>query len=104
MKLILVDSSFTSFYRFFATMRWYQLAHKDEFKKVKNDNKYDWLTNDVFREKYKKMYLQSIETVLKNMDDCILIFCMDAPQNTLWRHKLIKSKSDKDQYNPYQVA
>ena len=98
MKLILVDSSFTSFYRFFATMRWYQLAHKDEFKKVKNDNKYDWLTNDVFREKYKKMYLQSIETVLKNMDDCILIFCMDAPQNTLWRHKLIKSKSDKDQY------
>lgn len=99
-KLILVDASFNSFYRFFATMRWYSLAHKDEFKNFKDDPKYDWATNEVFRDKYEKMYFQSIENLLtkKITDDSIMIFCQDAPQSTLWRHKLIVSKNETEQY------
>ena len=99
-KLILVDASFNSFYRFFATMRWYGLAHKEEFKKVKDDPKYDWATNEVFREKYEKMYFESIENLLtrKVTDDSVMIFCQDAPQATLWRHKLVVSKDETEQY------
>lgn len=98
--LILVDASYTTFYRFFATMRWYSLAKKEEFKKVKDDPKYDWNLNVEFKEKYEKMYFESIENILTNkiMDNCVMIFCQDAKQSTLWRHKLIESKKESDQY------
>lgn len=100
MNLVLVDASYNSFYRFFATMRWYSLAHKDEFKKYKDDPEYDWNTNEIFREKYEKMYFESIEKLLKKDIDenTKMIFCQDASQSTLWRHKLIKSEKKEDQY------
>jgi len=100
MTLILVDASYNSFYRFFATMRWYSFAHKNEFKKVKDDPKYDWSSNDIFREKYEKMYFDSIEKLLtkKVIENSIVIFCEDVEQSTLWRHKLILSKEDNKQY------
>lgn len=99
-RLILVDASYNSFYRFFATMRWYGLAHKEEFKKVKDDPSYDWYNNEIFREKYEKMYFESIENLLtrKITQDSIMIFCQDAPQATLWRHKLIVSKKETEKY------
>lgn len=98
--LILVDASFTTFYRFFATMRWYSLARKEEFKAVKDNPKYDWNLNPEFKQKYEKMYYESIESILgkKIMDNCIMIFCQDAKQSTLWRHKLIESKNQSEQY------
>ena len=89
-NIILVDSSYTSFYRFFATMRWYSLAHMEEYKKYKDDNTYDWSQNEIFIEKYKKMYLDSIvNLVTKNIyNDSKVIFCLDAPQSSLWRKEL----------------
>ena len=36
-NIILVDSSYTTFYRFFATLRWYSFSNKDEYKKYKDD-------------------------------------------------------------------
>lgn len=100
MTLILVDASFNSFYRFFATMRWYSFAKKDEYKKYKDDSNYDWFENDEFMKKYEKMYFESFEKLLtkKVVSNSTVIFCQDAPQNTLWRHKLIKSKKLEDQY------
>ena len=46
--LILVDTSYTSFYRFFATIRWYSFAYPEEFKEFKANAKYDWKTNKIF--------------------------------------------------------
>ena len=63
--LILVDTSYTSFYRFFATIRWYSFAFAEEFKDLKTNNKYDWSKNQVFMEKYEKMYLDSIIKLIK---------------------------------------
>ena len=54
-NIILVDSSYTSFYRFFATKTWYSLAHKEEFKEIKDLKSYDWINNKIFIEKYEKM-------------------------------------------------
>ncbi len=87
--VILVDTSYTTFHRFFATLRWFSFANKDLYKEHKDDTTFDWSTEPIFIEKYTKMYLESIinlvsKSVYKNS---ILIFCQDAPSDTLWRHE-----------------
>ena len=90
-NIILVDSSYTSFYRFFATLRWFSFSNKEEFKKYKDDPKYDWSKNEIFIEKYKKMYLESIIKLIgkKTFNKSKLIFCLDTPKEQIWRSKLI---------------
>lgn len=90
-NLILVDSSYTSFYRFFATLRWFSFANKEEYKELKGNAEYDWSKNEIFIEKYKKMYLESIiklvgKKVYKNSK---VIFCLDTPKEQVWRSKLM---------------
>ena len=90
-NLILVDSSYTSFYRFFATLRWFSMANKDDYKELKEDVKYDWSKNKIFIEKYKKMYLESIIKLVKKKvyNKSKVIFCLDSPKETIWRSKLV---------------
>lgn len=85
--IILVDTSYTSFYRFFATIRWYSFAQPEEFAKLKSDISYDWKNNKTFIEKYEKMYLDSIIKLVKKkiFDNSNIIFCMDSPKENLWR-------------------
>jgi len=88
-NVILVDSSYTSFYRFFATRTWYSMAHKEEYKEIKDFKTYDWLNCKIFIEKYEKMYLESIKKLVgaKNFKDSIIIFARDPPQDSIWRNK-----------------
>lgn len=88
--LILVDASYTSFYRFFATLRWFSLNQPDFYKEKKNDVKYDWSENNIFIEKYEKMYLESIIKLVgkKQFNNSKVIFCLDSPKDNLWRSKL----------------
>lgn len=88
--IILVDTSYTSFYRFFATLRWFSFAHTDEYKKYKDDPKYNWKENPIFIEKYEKMYLDSIIKLVKKkvFETATVIFCMDSPREELWRTQL----------------
>lgn len=90
-NIVLVDSSYTSFHRFFATLRWFSLAKKDIYKEHKDNNKYDWSKNEIFIEKYKKMYLESIVKLLgkKIYNNSIIVFCQDAKQSSLWRNSLM---------------
>lgn len=88
--IILVDASYTSFYRFFATIRWFSFAYPEEFKELKNDTTYDWKTNKIFIEKYEKMYLDSIIKLVKKKtwNNSSVLFCMDSPKVDLWRTQL----------------
>ena len=90
MNIILIDSSYTSFHRFFATLRWFSLAKKDMYKEHKDNPDYDWSKNDIFFEKYKKMYLESIIKLVgkKYYDNSKVVFCLDCPQNKIWRNEL----------------
>ncbi len=90
MNIILVDSSYTTFHRFFATLRWFSFSMKDIFKEHKDDPTFDWSQEPLFIEKYTKMYLESIISLLSKSvyNNSILIFCQDAPQDTLWRHEI----------------
>ena len=40
------------------------MAHKEEFKEIKDLKNYDWLNNKIFIEKYEKMYLDSIKKLV----------------------------------------
>ena len=47
-NIILVDTSYTNFHRFYATLRWYSFANKDEYKKNIKDNKdYDFTKDKI---------------------------------------------------------
>jgi 5'-3' exonuclease len=91
LNLILVDASYTSFYRFFATLRWFSLNQPDFYKEKKEDTKYDWSENKIFMEKYEKMYLESIVKLVgkKEFSKSYVIFCLDSPKETVWRSKLV---------------
>jgi len=88
--IILVDTSYTSFYRFFATLRWFGFAYPEEYKILKANPTYNWKTNKIFIEKYEKMYLDSIIKLVKkkvwNKSD--VLFCMDSPKADLWRTQI----------------
>jgi 5'-3' exonuclease len=83
MNIILIDTSFFTFHRFFATYKWFSLAHSEH----KYDKNYNWLDNDIFKEKYEKMYLETIIKLvsLKIYNKSKIIFCLDANKETLWR-------------------
>lgn len=89
-KVILVDTSYMAFYRFFAVLRWYQFAHKDDYKKTQEIKNYDWANNKVFTQMYNKMFLESIEKIIKmkTMKESLLVFCCDSQRGTLWRKKI----------------
>ena len=92
-NIILVDTSYTNFHRFYATLRWYSFAHKDEYKKNIKDNKdYDFTKDKIFIEKYEKMYIESLKKLVGNkvFKDSIIIYCEDSPQKSIWRNELIK--------------
>ena len=96
--LLLIDSSYTAFYRFFATIRWYSFAFADEFKELKSNPNYNWIENHKFMEKYEKMFLKSIMDLVKKkvFTNSRIIFCMDTPKEHLWRTELdCAYKSDR---------
>ena len=88
--LILIDVSYTAFYRFFATIKWFSFAYKDEYNLIKNDLLYDWSLNTIFIEKYEKMFLKSIIKIIKKkvFNNSKIIFCLDSPKESLWRSEL----------------
>ena len=59
-NLILIDTSYTLFHRYFATLRWLSHAHNDLYKEHINDNEYNWLENEIFSTKYEKLYIEGI--------------------------------------------
>ena len=91
-QLILIDASFVTFYRFFATIRWYSFAHKEEYKEIMDNDgvNYNWMNNKIFIEKYEKMYMDAIIKAVKKrvFNNANIIFCLDTPKQKLWRSQL----------------
>ena len=89
-NIVLVDTSYTAFYRFFATMRWYSMAFKEENKVIKEIPNYNWFENKDFMDKYEKMFLSGIEKIVKKkvFKNCMIVFCRDSPKKKLWRTEI----------------
>ena len=104
-NIILIDSSYYTYYKFYSIIKWYSLHYPDEFKKNLSINEYNWLNDENFMEKYKKMYFLTINNIIKKVAiiNYKIIFCMDSKFENLWRYKLypnykIKRKDTKKIY------
>lgn len=89
-NLILVDTSYTLFHRYYATLRWLSMASTEMYKEHINDVEYNWQENKIFIEKFEKLYLESIIKLVgkRVYKDSNLIFCMDTPKEQVWRTEL----------------
>ncbi|VVU95474.1 5'-3' exonuclease, N-terminal resolvase-like domain [seawater metagenome] len=89
-KIILIDTSYVCYYRFFATLNWFKLANQDIYSKIEEKEKYDWSNDEIFMKTYKKMFFKSIEKLIgkKNITDSKIIFCCDPGNCNLWRKNI----------------
>jgi len=92
-NIILIDTSYSIFYRYYATIRWYSFAFKEDYEKIKNNQIYNWFDNKIFIEKYEKMFLESLIKLLKKkiFKNSNIFFCIDSPKENLWRTKILGS-------------
>ena len=92
MNIILIDTSYAIFYRYYATIKWFSFGNKEEYANYKNNENYDWFENKIFVEKYEKMFLESIIKLVKkkifNSNNSKILFCLDTPKELLWRSKI----------------
>ena len=86
-NIILIDTSYTSFHRFFATLKWISITDPELYKTNFNNPEYNWLENKQFFEKYEKMYLVKIQKSVgkRIFNKSLVIFCMDTPKEQIWR-------------------
>ena len=94
-QIILIDVSYVIFYRFFATLKWYSLAHKEDYNKIKDNlTNYNWLDNDIFITKLEKIFFKSIIDLFdKNLfNETNIYFCFDAiNNNNVWRKQIFEN-------------
>ena len=85
--ILIIDTSYTIFYRFFATKRWYGFAHKEDYKACEN-----FFLDEVFKAKYKKLFIQMFTTLCKkyNSDFSHIVFAIDTSRSTIWRNEHIE--------------
>lgn len=84
MNFLLVDTSYFIFYRFYATLQWYKCANSDEYMVLKDED-YDWSENIIFWEKFKKMFIETIDKMRKKLDIDTVVFARDCPRSDIWR-------------------
>lgn len=80
--VLILDLSYYTFYRFFATKQWYQRAHPEDVF----DSHYDWSKNQLFWDKFQKLYKQNIDSMIKTLRPQQIILARDSPRSTLWRN------------------
>lgn len=91
-KLLLIDSSYFVFYRFYATYNWYSLQKKGTDGGA-NISPEHVMSDPVFVEKYDKMFARTLRELF-NTYKCDswedVVFVMDAPRDTIWRNALFR--------------
>ena len=92
--VILVDTSYWIFYRYFAVLQWWRHAKPDN---ELPENPYD---NKEFLEKFEKTFLESLTNLKKKLKlhkqrgkpeiNCKIIAARDCPRSEIWRNLLYK--------------
>lgn len=84
--ILLVDTSYLSFYRFFSTQIWYHKLHPE----ANFDETYDWTTNIEFMNRFTQNYLSSVDRFRSryNIPFSNVVFCRDCPRDKIWRMKI----------------
>ena len=97
MPFLLIDTSYTLFYRFYATLRWYSLAHPED----KYPDDYDWIDNEIVKNMFGKKYFDGFKKIIKQYDitdESKIIFIRDCNRKDIWRntfYDLYKANRDE---------
>ena len=100
--IILVDTSYYVFYRYFATYRWYSFQHKSK----ENPEEYIQNNESEFNEALFKHFDGDIGKLCKKWKTTTdnIIFCKDCPRNDIWRLGLYpqykQSRTTHKNFNP----
>ena len=97
--VMLIDSSYTNFYRFYATQTWYSKAYEEEMKEIRKIDNYNWYENDIFLEKYNKLYFSGFDKIRKmyKVSTENMLFAFDCPRSEIWRNDFFQTyKSNRD--------
>jgi len=81
MNYLIIDLSYYTFYRFFATKQWYKHANSDETF----DKHYNWSENTVFWDKFSKMFVETLNKYVKKFKIDKVILAKDCPRKEIWR-------------------
>ena len=89
-SILFVDTSYVSFYRYFATIFWYKVSHKKET--IPKD--YDWYQNKEFMDKFSNMYMKSFDKIRKTYDIPYenMIFAKDCPRKDMEVETFLNTK------------
>lgn len=83
-SIILIDSSYYVFYRYFATYKWYSMQKKEFDEKAFNESFIKHMSSDI------KKITKKWKTDTNN-----IVFCCDCPRSKIWRN---------DIYNAYKIT
>lgn len=86
--VLLVDTSFWLYYRFFALRNWYKRAYPDIVANNPNFNmEHNWFEDEIFMTKYQKLFIDNIQAICKKYKTVLLnvVFCIDCSHKDMWR-------------------
>jgi len=110
--VILVDTSYWLYYRFFALRNWYNRAYPDLAKQPNFNMEHNWLTDEIFITKYQKLFIDNIKTICKKNKTVLtnVVFCIDCSHKDIWRiennkdYKGTRLQSHiKNEFNSYEL-
>jgi 5'-3' exonuclease len=93
--IILIDTSYFIFYRYFSTLRWFQ------FTTDKID--YETITeNEVFITAFYKHTTDDLKKLCKKWNTTLtqMVFCCDCPRENIWRNNFTKEYKSNRLVNP----
>jgi 5'-3' exonuclease len=83
---LLVDSSYVSFHRFFATLIWFV----NVYPHIEIEDDYDWTQNEIFMKHFDETYMKNLLKFknMYNIPNENMIIVRDCPRETIWRMNL----------------
>lgn len=110
--VILVDTSFWLYYRYFALRNWYSRAYPDVVNQPNFNMEHNWLEDEIFITKYKKLFIENIISICKKYKTVLtnVVFCIDCSHKDIWRlednkdYKGTRLQSHiKNEFNSYDL-
>ena len=86
--ILLVDTSYWLYHRFFALRNWYHRAYPAKVQEPGfNNADYDWFNDEIFMTKYKKLFLTKLKQICKKNKITMknVVFCIDCSHKDIWR-------------------
>jgi 5'-3' exonuclease len=99
---ILIDGSYFCFYRYYSLLSWWKRAHPEEPLE-------EPFQNTIFVEKFKKLFDENIETLLKTIiqdkeerKNAIIMVGKDCSRKDIWRRKLFSEYKANRNYDNFK--